>query len=55
VADEFQATYRGSERAEYLRVLAASVADLGGSLETGGSVLAAAFENRRIAIRFLPR
>jgi hypothetical protein len=52
LADEFQATYHGPERSEYVRVLAANVADLGGSLVTEGSGLAAAFDDRRIAIRF---
>jgi hypothetical protein len=52
VADEFQATYEGPERAEYLRILGVEVADLGGALErvTGGA--AATFADRRIAIRF---
>jgi hypothetical protein len=52
LGDEFQATYDGPERSEYVRVLAANVADLGGSLETEGSGWSAAFEDRRIAIRF---
>ena len=52
VADEFQATYQGPERSEYLRVLAAYVADLGGALENAQAGVTAAFADRRIAIRF---
>ena len=33
--DEFQATYRGPERSEYVRVLTEMVTGLGGSLEAG--------------------
>jgi len=50
--DEFQATYRGPERSEYVRVLTEIVAGLGGSLEAGPIGLAATFEDRRIKIRF---
>ena len=32
ISDEFHVTYQGPERAEYLRVLAANVTDLGGAL-----------------------
>jgi hypothetical protein len=49
---EFQATYRGPERSEYLRVLSDILAGLGGSLEIGPSGVAAAFADHRIAIRF---
>ena len=52
MSDEFRATYRGPERAEYVRVLAAIVADLGGALASGASGVAVAFVDRRIAIRF---
>ena len=38
---EFQATYRGPERSEYVRVLTEIVAGLGGSLEAGAVDLAA--------------
>ena len=50
--DEFQATYRGPERSEYVRVLSEIVAGLGGSLEISPSGMAAEFHDRRIAIRF---
>ncbi len=50
--DEFQATYRGPERQEYVRVLTEIVADLGGSLEAGAIGLAATFSDRQIRIRF---
>jgi hypothetical protein len=50
--DEFQASYRGPERSEYVRVLAVIVSGLGGSLEVGASGVSAAFDDRRIAIRF---
>jgi hypothetical protein len=50
--DEFQATYRGPERSEYVRVLAVIVAGLGGSLEISPSGAAAVFDDRRVAIRF---
>ena len=50
--DEFRATYEGPERSGYVRVLAAYLADLGGSLETGAFGPVAAFADRRIAIRF---
>jgi hypothetical protein len=50
--DEFRATYEGPERSEYVRVLAAYIADLGGSLETGAWGPVATFADRRIAIRF---
>jgi hypothetical protein len=49
---EFQATYRGPERSEYVRVLTEIVAGLGGSLEAAPIGLAAIFEDRRIKIRF---
>jgi hypothetical protein len=49
--DEFQASYRGPERSEYVRVLAVIVAGLGGSLESGAMGLAA-FDDRKIKIRF---
>jgi hypothetical protein len=49
---EFQATYRGPERTEYVRVLTEIVAGLGGSLEVGTIDLAATFADRRIRIRF---
>jgi hypothetical protein len=49
---EFQATYRGPERSEYVRVLTEIVAGLGGSLEAGAIDLAATIQDRRIAIRF---
>lgn len=52
MADEFHATYEGPERSEYVRVLSANVADLGGYLEVGPLGVAAAFGDRRIAIRF---
>src|SRR5439155_10305837 len=52
LTDEFRATYPGPERAEYLRVLASIVADLGGALDTRGSRVAVVFDNRRITIRF---
>lgn len=51
--DEFQATYRGSERSEYVRVLTEIVAGLGGSLEARATDLAATFDDRRIRIRFV--
>jgi hypothetical protein len=50
--DEFEATYLGPERSEYLRVLSVNVAGLGGTLEIEPSGVAAAFAHRRIAIRF---
>jgi hypothetical protein len=50
--DEFQATYRGPERSEYVRMLSVIVAGLGGSLEVSPVGAAAVFEDRRIAIRF---
>jgi hypothetical protein len=50
--DEYQATYRGPERSEYVRVLTEIVAGLGGSLEVQPSCLWADFADRRIAIRF---
>jgi hypothetical protein len=50
---EFQATYRGPERSEYVRILTEIVAGLGGSLEAGAIDLAATFEDRRIRIRFV--
>ena len=49
---EFQATYRGPERSEYVRVLAVIVAGLGGSLQISPSDAAAVFDDRRVAIRF---
>ena len=50
--DEFQATYRGPERSEYVRTLSVIVAGLGGALEISPVGAAAVFEDRRIAIRF---
>jgi hypothetical protein len=50
--DEFQATYRGPERSEYVRMLSVIVAGLGGSLEISPSGTQAVFDDRRIAIRF---
>jgi hypothetical protein len=49
---EFQATYRGPEWSEYVRVLTEIVTGLGGSVDAGAIDLAATFEGRRIAIRF---
>ena len=49
---EFQATYRGPERSEYVRVLTEIVDALGGSLAAGPIDLAATFDDRRIRIRF---
>jgi hypothetical protein len=49
---EFQATYRGSEQSEHVRVLTEIVTSLGGSVDAGAFDLAATFEGRRIAIRF---
>jgi hypothetical protein len=49
---EFQATYRGPVRSEYVRMLSVVVAGLGGSLEISPAGTAAVFEDRRIAIRF---
>jgi hypothetical protein len=54
VAGEFYATYAGPERAAYVRILGAYVADLGGRLDDGPAGLGAAFEGRQIAIRFGP-
>jgi hypothetical protein len=51
-ADEFVATYQGPERSEYVRVLAAYVADLGGALDDGPWGVVATFAGRRIAVRF---
>jgi hypothetical protein len=50
--DEFQATYRGPEHLEYVRMLSVIVSGLGGSLEISPAGAAAVFEDRRIAIRF---
>jgi hypothetical protein len=52
MADEFHSTYDGRERAEYLRVLADTVADLGGRLEESDRRVDVAFGDRRIAILF---
>ena len=53
VADEFQATYRGTRRDEYRRTLATYLADLGGTLEDGdGHDLLVRFGTRRITLRF---
>ena len=49
---EFQATYRGPEQSEYVRVLTEIVTDLGGSLEAGAVGLAATFADRQIKISF---
>jgi hypothetical protein len=49
---EFQATYRGPERSEYVRVLTEIVTGLGGSVDAGAIDLAATFEDRRIKIHF---
>jgi len=45
---EFQATYRGLDRSEYVRMFAG----LGGSLEISPASTAAVFEDRRLPIRF---
>lgn len=50
---EFQATYRGPERSEYVRVLSDIVSGLGGTLENEAVGLAATFADRRIRIRFV--
>jgi hypothetical protein len=50
LSDEFQSTYRGSERSEYVRVLASTIEDLGGRLAQQGVLLAAEFADRRITI-----
>jgi hypothetical protein len=52
LAGEFFASYDGPQRSEYLRVLGDIVADLGGTLADEPSGTVAAFEGRRIAIRF---
>ena len=52
---EFQATYRGSERSEYVRVLSEIVTGLGGSVEARTIDLVATFDDRRIQIRFASR
>lgn len=52
MADEFHATYEGQERAEYLRVLADTVTDLGGRLEESDRGVDVTFADRRIAILF---
>jgi len=52
---EFQATYRGPERSEYVRVLTEIVAGLGGSVDAETIDLAATFDDRRIQIRFASR
>jgi hypothetical protein len=54
VANEFHTSYNGPARAEYLRVLGDYETDLGGRLEDGPTGLLAAFEGRRITIRFGP-
>jgi hypothetical protein len=50
---EFHATYRGSERSEYVRVVMEIVAGLGGSLDAGAIGLAATFADRQIKILFV--
>jgi len=50
--NEYQATYRGPERLEYVRVLSEIVSGLDGSLETGPTDLTVRFQDRRIKIRF---
>ncbi len=52
VTGEFQATYQGPERTEYLRVLAGNVTDLGGGLEQSPDGIAVVFPGRRIVVRF---
>jgi hypothetical protein len=52
VVGEYHATYQGPERAEYLRVLAANITDLGGSLEQGPAGITAVFAGRRIMVWF---
>jgi hypothetical protein len=52
VAGDFYATYVGSDRAAYLRVLGDYLADLGGRLEDGPTGPMVAVDGRRIAIRF---
>jgi len=49
---DFYATYGGPERTEYLRVLGAYVAVVGGRLEPGPDGSVAVFDDRWIAIRF---
>ena len=53
-AGEFYSTYEGPERTEYLRVLGRYVANVGGRLSPGPDGFVAAFDDRRIAIRFGP-
>jgi hypothetical protein len=52
VAGEFDATYVGPDRADYLHVLGDYLADLGGRLEDGPSGPVVAVDGRRIVIRF---
>ncbi len=52
--DEFTTTYAGLARSDYLRVFAASVADVGGRLEEDPDGFRAAFGERLIRIRFDP-
>jgi hypothetical protein len=52
VENRLQASYRGPERAEYVRVLGGFVADLGGTLEERPTELVALIGGRRIAVAF---
>jgi hypothetical protein len=52
VENRLQASYRGPERAEYVRVLTGFVSDLGGSIEEGPSELVATIGERRISVAF---
>jgi hypothetical protein len=52
VAGEFETTYVGPDRADYLHVLGDYLADLGGRLEEGPSGPVVAVDGRRIVIWF---
>ena len=52
VENRLQASYRGPERAEYVRVLSGFVVDLGGTLEERPGELVATIGARRIAVAF---
>ncbi len=54
VAGEFDATYVGPDRAEYLHVLGDYLADLGGRIEQGPTGPVVAVAGRRIALQFGP-
>ncbi len=54
LAGDFFASYDGPQRAEYLRVLRDNVTDLGGWLVDEPTGAVAAFDGRKIAIRFGP-